>query len=70
MVATDHAPLGSAAAFFKDSMSRDAMSGTNIGCILWDASEYQSLKGRLGTRREENLHPGHELNILLSARTL
>ena len=68
MVATDHAPFGSAAAFFKESMSRDAMTGTNIGCNLWDASGYQSLKGRFGTKREENSHPGHELNILLNTR--
>ena len=38
MVATDHAPFGSAAAFFKDSMSRVAMTGVKIGCALRDAS--------------------------------
>ena len=30
--------LGSAAAFFKESMRRDAMTGTKIGCNLWDTS--------------------------------
>ena len=42
MVATGHAPVGSAATFFKDSMRREAMSGTNIGCTLLEANRYQS----------------------------
>ena len=37
MVGTVHV-LGSAAAFFKESMRRDAMTGTKIGCNLWETS--------------------------------
>jgi hypothetical protein len=35
IVATDHGPCGSMAAFFKESMRRDAMMGTNTMSTLW-----------------------------------
>ena len=38
MVVRDHGPVGSSAAFFKESMRRDAMTGTKIGCTLLDAN--------------------------------
>ena len=34
MVSRDHAPFGSTAAFFRESMRRDAMTGTKIVFIL------------------------------------
>ena len=34
MVPRDHAPMGSTAAFFKESMRRDAMTGTKIVFVL------------------------------------
>ena len=36
MVERDHGAYGRAAAFFKESMRRDAMVGTRIVFTLWD----------------------------------
>jgi len=38
MVLEDHDPFGPAAAFFKESMRRDAMIGIKVEFALWDTS--------------------------------
>jgi len=40
MVERDHGTVGSAAAFFRESMRRDAMIGTRVVFTLWDAGSY------------------------------
>jgi hypothetical protein len=70
MVATDHGPVGSAAAFFNESMRCVATIGTKIGCILcMRYNKYRLLGGRFSARREKNLHSGRALNVLLKICT-
>ena len=70
MVSRDHNPFGSTAAFFKESMRRDAMTGTRIVFALWDTSrrQYQSLEGHFDVKEKENLHPWQESDFLLNIR--
>jgi hypothetical protein len=53
MVSSDHAPSGSTAAFFKESMRRDAMTGTKVVFTLRESwFQCQSFKGYVGVEGE------------------
>jgi len=62
MVARVHGIAGSAAAFFKESMRRDAIIGTKTVFTLWDPGLYRSPNQR---RRKKDLHSGEDLNFVL-----
>jgi len=66
MVERDHSSVVSLAAFFKESMRRDAMIGRNAACDLWDPSWYQSLRGCFCFKEGEDLHPRQELDLRLN----
>jgi len=69
MVSRDHCPFGSAAAFFKESMRRDAMTEIIIVFALWNQSFYLGHSKVASTTRRENLHSRQEPNFLLNICT-
>ena len=65
MVLKYHGPLGSTEAFFKDSISRDAIIGMNIMFALWGVKGLSGVMSRLITVlqvREMNLQSRHNLH--------
>jgi hypothetical protein len=62
MVLRDHTAFGSADAFFKESMRRDAMTGTRTVFAL-----EMHVNNDIGRSKAAlaSSHPGNELNILL-----
>jgi hypothetical protein len=57
MVAIDHGPIGSAAAFFKESMRCAAMTGTKIGCSLCMEHKRISVAQRSFRHKKKKLTP-------------
>ena len=57
MVAIDHGPVGSAAAFFKESMRCAAMTGTKIGCNLCMGHKRISVAQRSFRHKKKKLTP-------------
>ena len=55
VTAEDHGSCDSAAAFFKESMRRDAMIGMKVVHALWDVSRYES---RATSRKRGTHTPG------------
>ena len=57
IVMRDHGTAGSAAAFFKESMRRDAMTGTKTVFTLRIPSLYRSFRGCFEVREKSKLTP-------------
>ena len=67
MVSRDHTPSGPMAAFFKESMRREAMTGTKIVLALQSVScRYRLLARLFGAKEGRDLHRGDELDVFLN----
>lgn len=64
IVSIDHGLVGSTAAFFKESMRRDAMTGTKTMFALQDEVDTSVIEYQPSGKKD--LHPGHELDFLLN----
>ena len=69
IVARDHCSFGSLAASFRESMRRDAMTGTKIAFALRGTGVFRSLESRFYVEKKGNPHAGHQLDRLLNMRT-
>lgn len=67
MVSKDHATFGSRAVFFRESIRRDAMTGTRIVFVLRSPSRRQDQS--LYIKERGNSHRGKELDFCLKVHT-
>ena len=68
MVGSDNGVVGLEPAFLKESMKREAMTGTRIRLVLWDTG--QSLKGIFSISGKGYLHPWKGYKDILSTHPM